>query len=230
MSAIVEALELLVGDAPSGPLSLAVDAGEIVSLLFPSSRPRTPVLRALAGVDAPSAGEVRFPRPGRVVLATQGMSLSDVLASRPDLVLVDAANDALDRRAWARIAAERAGGTSFIIATASVDEAYRADRVSLVAWELAELTRAIQELARRMNSDVQEFLAVLEESQHGRTAPLASELRRLNAGARALLAEMRRRAHAVEDRLALQNAAAQVAVASVDENVLETVIAQAIDK
>lgn len=230
MSAIIEAVDLVVGDARSAPLSFGVAAGEIVGLLFPPDKPRVPVLRALAGLAAVRGGEVRFPGRGRVVVATSRERLADALSTRPQIVLLDdAANDVDDHKLWARLAGERALGTSFVLTTASVGHAYRCDRVSLASWDGVELTRAITELVCRMRSQVQEFLAVLGEARHRRIPSLAADLRRLNVGSRALLAEMHRCAHAQEEILAWHAASAELAATSIGDRVLDTLIAEAQD-
>jgi hypothetical protein len=226
-SAIVEAVDLVAGEA-SEPLSLAVGPGEIVGLLFPAARPRMSSLRVLAGLETPSRGEVRIRAPGSVAIALPGRPLAEALASRPELVLLDAANDVVDRNTWALLASERAVGTSFVVATSRIEQAYRSDRVALAWWEMSDLVRATTDLAREMTSQVQEFLAVLEEARsRSRSAALAAELRRLNAGAHALLAESRRRVRAKQEGLSVQVAAEQIAAASVNDHVLDAVIADA---
>jgi hypothetical protein len=229
MGAIVEAVELVAGDPPSAPLSLGVAPGEIVGLLFPPARPRIPILRALAGVDPAVAGEVRLMHDKRIRVATSGGLLSSVLASRPDLVLLDAVDESADRAMWERLATERARGTSFVVATASLDQACRGDRVSLASWQMEELTRAMQDLVRQMNSQVHEFLAVLGDTRPRsmEAGSRAGDLRRLNAGARALLTEMRRCAYAAEELRAVQCASAEIAGASVSERLLDAIIADA---
>ena len=229
MGAIVEAIDLVAGYPPSTPISLGVSPGEIVGLLFPPAIPRAPILRALAGVDAALAGEVRLLRHGRIRIATSETPLSAVLSSRPDLVLLDAVEPSADRSMWARLARERARGTSFVVATASVDQACRSDRVSLASWEMDELTRAMQELVRRMNSQVQEFLAVLGDARARRleARSMAADLRRLKVGSQALLAEMQRCARARQELVAVRGAAAQVAAASVSDRLLDAVIDEA---
>jgi hypothetical protein len=225
MGAIVEAIDLVVGDARSTPLCFGVGPREIVGLLFPPGKPRLPVLRTLAGLDAAMRGEVRLPRRGHVAITTSPERLADALVTRPELVLVDVANDVGDRDAWARLARERAMGTSFVLATANVDQACRCDRVSLASWEGDELSLAIKELVPRMNSQVQEFLAVLGEAQHRRAGSMAAELRRLNVASRALLAEMHRCAHARQELNAWRSATADLAAASLSDHVLDAVIA-----
>ena len=229
MVTIVDAVDLVVGDARSPPFSFGVAAGEIVGLLFPPTRPRAHVLRVLAGLEAPAAGEVRFPDRARVVLASSGQQLHELLSTQPDLVVYDAA-DAPDRSTWALLASERALGTSIVVATAIVDQACRTDRVSLVPWQMEELTRAITELVPRMAGQVHEFLGAFGSRQHRRSGSIAAELRRLNVGARALLGEMERRARSEEELLAWHRAAAQVAGVSVSDRVLEAAIAEGQDR
>jgi ATPase subunit of ABC transporter with duplicated ATPase domains len=220
MRAILEAVDLVVEDAP-GPLSFAVGPGEIVGLLFPPGFGREAALRALAGEEKPVRGEVRVEHHRRVARAAAGPSLSDALASQPDVVLLDVDDDAETRATWPRLAGERALGTSIVVATASVDHAFRSDRVAMASWTLAELSRAVRSLAYRMSSEVQEFLAMLSEARYRQTGELATDLGRLNAAARTFLGEMRRQAHAAEDAIALRVAAAQIAGASIDDRVLE---------
>jgi hypothetical protein len=230
MSAIVEAINVVTGNPASPPLTLSVGPGEIVGLLFPSRRPRTPTLRVLAGLDAPLAGEVRRPKRSRIVLAEPDRPLSDALASQPALVLIDSAAEVSDRNTWAMLASERAVGTSFLVATANIDQAYRSDRVSLASWEANDLGRAIHDIARRMSSEMQEFLAVIDEMQWRKALPLASELRRLNAAGRALVEEARERARSTAERLAAQTSREQLAAVSIADKVLDALIAEAQDR
>jgi len=230
MAILIDAVDLVVGDVRSPPFSLGVAASEIVGLLFPPARPRVSVLRVLAGLEAPVAGQVRFPGGGRVALATSSQQLHEALATHPHLVVYDTANDAPDRGLWALLASERALGTSFVVATASVDQACRSDRVSTVPWEMGEVTNAIAELVSQMSGQVHEFLGALGERQHRRSASLAVELRRLNVGARALLGEMERRARSEDELLAWHGAAAQVAGVSVSDRVLEAAVAEGQDR
>jgi hypothetical protein len=224
MCTIIEAVDLVAGAPPSSPFSVGVATGEIVGLLFPLDKPRTPILRVLAGLDTAVAGDVTFPGGGRIVVATTGQPLSDALSTQPDLVLLDAANELADHNLWARIASERALGTSFLVATANLDQACRGDRVSLASWEMVELTHAMTELVRRITSQTQEFLAVFGKTPHRRSGSLAADLRRLNVGSRALLGEMRRCAHAGDETVAWHTAASQVAGASLNDRVLDATI------
>lgn len=231
MSAILEAVDLVVGEpASSPPLSLQVANAEIVGLLFPEARPRAPLLRTLAGFDAPRAGRLRVPERRRVVLASTGDTLSAALSSEPDVVVLDAEERTTDRNTWARIASERALGTSFVVATSSVDQAYRSDRVCLAGWDPLALSKAVSEIAHRMTSDVQEFLAVLGEYRHRGGPVLAAELLRLNRAARDLVAEMRRLSRSHEERWEIQRTAADLAAVAVNDSVLQSVIAEGEDR
>ena len=231
MSAVLEAVDLVVGEpASSPPLSLQVGNAEIVGLLFPEGRPRAPLLRALAGFDAPKRGHLRTLQRRRIVLASTGETFSAALSSEPDVVVLDADERTTDRNTWVRIASERALGTSFVVGTSSVDHAYRTDRVCLAGWDVLALSDAISALARRMTSEVQEFLTVLGEYQHRGGPILAAELLRLNRAARDLIAEMRRLSCSRGERAALQGMAADLAAVAVDEKVLHSVIADAEDR
>jgi hypothetical protein len=144
-------------------------------------------------------------------------------------VLLDVANDVADRNVWALLASERALGTSFVVATSRVDQACRGDRVSLASWSMRELVQTVTELLREMTSRAQEFRGLVGERRHARMGSMAAELRRLNVGSRALLAEMRRCAGAGEETLALRVATARVAGVSVNDHVLDEIIAEAQD-
>jgi hypothetical protein len=222
--------DVSIGRWPADPLSLDVASGEIVGLLFPVAKPRAPVLRALAGLDATGSGELRLAGRGPIVIATLGQPLFDALSAQPAVVLLDVANDVADRNVWALLASERALGTSFVIATSRVDQACRGDRVSLASWSMAELVLTLTELVRDMTSQAREFRALLGERRHARTGSMAADLRRLNVGARALLTEMRRCALAGEETLVLRAATARVAGVSMSDRVLDELIAEAQDR
>jgi len=228
VSAVLEAIDLVVGEPESTPpLSLQVGNAEIVGLLFPEARPRAPLLRALAGFDAPRSGHLHTPQRRRIVLASTGETLSAALSPEADLVVLDADARTTDRNTWARIASERALGTSFVVGTSSIDHAYRSDRVCLAEWDVLALSNAVTALARRMTSQVQEFLTVLGEYRHGGGPVLAAELLRSNRAARDLMAEMQRLSRSSEERSDLQRTAADLAAVAVDERVLHSVIADA---
>jgi hypothetical protein len=229
-SPMVEAVDMAVGSPPSAPLSLRVAQGEIVGLLFPLARPRTPVLRALAGLEAPFAGEVRFPCRARVRVAATARELSNALSAQPDLVLLDVANATADHDTWARLASERALGTSFVVATSSLDQACRGDRVSLASWSVYELARTLTELLDQMAVQTRDFLAVHAQGHARRSGALAADLRRLKIGSHALLREMRRHARAGAETATWHAAVWRFAHISLDDRVLDDAIADAQDQ
>ncbi|HEX8789398.1 MAG TPA: hypothetical protein VF765_00500 [Polyangiaceae bacterium] len=100
---------------------------------FREAQARAPLLRALAGFDAPRAGHVRTPQRRRIVLASTRETLSAALSSQPDIVVLDADASTTDRNTWARIASERALGTSFVVGTSSLDLQRTAADVAAVA-------------------------------------------------------------------------------------------------
>ncbi|MDB5434948.1 MAG: transporter related, partial [Phenylobacterium sp.] len=60
-----------------GPFSLAIDAGEIVSLVGPSGCGKSTAMRLLAGLEAPSAGVVaRTPGRGETAVVFQAPTLA----------------------------------------------------------------------------------------------------------------------------------------------------------
>ncbi len=227
---LVEAVNLVAGAPPSAPLSLQVGPGQIVALLFPPGKPRAPVLRVLAGLDAAVSGDVRFPTGGRIAIATTGQALRDALSLLPDLVALDAGNDEGDHNGWARLASERGLGTSFLIATTNLNEACRCDTMMLISWDMRDLMYAMADLLLRMSSQTEEFLGALGEAQGLRIGQLAADLLRLNLGARALLAEMRRLAHAGDEVAAWHIAMGQVAAVSLNDRVLGVAAAEAQDR
>jgi hypothetical protein len=77
LTAVLEALDLVADEsASSSPLSLRVGNAEIVGLLFPAGRPRGPILRVLAGFDAPKTGHLRIPHRGSPLLAAELLRLN----------------------------------------------------------------------------------------------------------------------------------------------------------
>jgi hypothetical protein len=226
---LVEAVDVVVGARSSCPLSFSVGTGEIVGLLLPLTTPRCPLLRVLAGLDAPTAGEVRL-GSGRVCVVTTSRGLSEALAAQPDLVLFDAGDGAGNRDTWARLAAERALGTSFVIATSSLDQACRSDRVSLASWDGYQLRRTLTELSSQLALETQELVGALAEGRVPRTGALAADLRRLKIGSRALLAEMGRCARARDETTAWYAAARRLETVSLDDRMLEALIADVQDR
>lgn len=233
MDSLLEAKEVVVGNPPSPPISVSVQSGEILGLLFPPNRPRLPLLRALAGVERPVTGNVRYrTQAPRVALVGSG-SVSDAFDSQPELLLIDGetggARDDEGRGLWARLAAERECGMAVVIATEVEEQAYRSDRVSLAMWQPEDLVRALETLSGRMHQLTNVFLDLLKASQQAPTAAVAARLRRLSQAAKDLLAEWRRQAHDTEEVLRVLRIGSDLAADSVDDRVLEALIAQSQD-
>ncbi|MDB5462835.1 MAG: transporter, ATP-binding protein, partial [Phenylobacterium sp.] len=71
-----------------GPFSLAIDAGEIVSLVGPSGCGKSTAMRLLAGLEAPSAGVVaRTPGRGETAVVFQAPTLAPWLSARANAAL-----------------------------------------------------------------------------------------------------------------------------------------------
>jgi NitT/TauT family transport system ATP-binding protein len=90
--------------AALGPFSLAIEAGEIVSLVGPSGCGKSTALRLLAGLEAPTRGEVvRTPGRGETAVVFQAPTLAPWLSARANaalpLELAGAARRAARKRA-----------------------------------------------------------------------------------------------------------------------------------
>ncbi|MFN3585106.1 ABC transporter ATP-binding protein [Phenylobacterium sp.] len=71
-----------------GPVDLAVGAGEIVALVGPSGCGKSTALRLLAGLEAPSRGEVvRTPGRGETAVVFQAPTLAPWLSARANAAL-----------------------------------------------------------------------------------------------------------------------------------------------
>jgi NitT/TauT family transport system ATP-binding protein len=71
-----------------GPFSLAIEAGEIVSLVGPSGCGKSTAMRLLAGLEAPSRGEVaRTPGRGQTAVVFQAPTLAPWLSARANAAL-----------------------------------------------------------------------------------------------------------------------------------------------
>jgi len=71
-----------------GPFSLAMDAGEIVALVGPSGCGKSTAMRLMAGLEAPSRGEVaRTPGRGETAVVFQAPTLAPWLSARANAAL-----------------------------------------------------------------------------------------------------------------------------------------------
>jgi NitT/TauT family transport system ATP-binding protein len=71
-----------------GPFSLSLEAGEIVALVGPSGCGKSTAMRLLAGLEAPSAGEVvRTPGRGETAVVFQAPTLAPWLSARANTAL-----------------------------------------------------------------------------------------------------------------------------------------------
>jgi NitT/TauT family transport system ATP-binding protein len=71
-----------------GPFSLAVAAGEIIALVGPSGCGKSTAMRLLAGLEAPSRGEVvRTPGRGETAVVFQAPTLAPWLSARANAAL-----------------------------------------------------------------------------------------------------------------------------------------------
>jgi len=71
-----------------GPFSLAIAAGEIVALVGPSGCGKSTAMRLLAGLEAPSRGEVaRTPGRGETAVVFQAPTLAPWLSARANAAL-----------------------------------------------------------------------------------------------------------------------------------------------
>lgn len=71
-----------------GPLDLAIGEGEVVALVGPSGCGKSTALRLLAGLEAPTAGEVvRAPRRGETAVVFQAPTLAPWLSARANVAL-----------------------------------------------------------------------------------------------------------------------------------------------
>jgi NitT/TauT family transport system ATP-binding protein len=101
---VIQATNVLVGDISRSPFSLELARADIVGVLCPDAAPRTSILRVLAGIDTPRSGDVRTSvDPSRVAFVGEETSLSDGLAMRPDVVVIDAPSTGSSRASSARL-------------------------------------------------------------------------------------------------------------------------------
>ncbi|HEY2752799.1 ABC transporter ATP-binding protein [Phenylobacterium sp.] len=89
---MIAALESVEVDYPRGralgPFSLAIEAGEIVALVGPSGCGKSTAMRLLAGLEAPSRGDVtRMPERGETAVVFQAPTLAPWLSARANAAL-----------------------------------------------------------------------------------------------------------------------------------------------
>jgi len=87
--AALRAVEVDYARGPAlGPFSLEIEAGEIVSLVGPSGCGKSTALRLLAGLEAPSRGQVlRTPGRGETAVVFQAPTLAPWLSARANVAL-----------------------------------------------------------------------------------------------------------------------------------------------
>lgn len=104
------------------PATCRVRAGDQIALLGPSGSGKSTLLHLMGGLDAPSAGEIRWPllgdrdalRPGKVAMVFQSPSLMSALSVVENVELPLLLNgDAGDARAAAMGALDRVGLAAF---------------------------------------------------------------------------------------------------------------------
>jgi hypothetical protein len=228
---IIEALGVAVdaGDASAAPssrqpLSFAAHDGDIVGLWLPPHPAAALVPGAIVGDAWPGPGEIRRRTGCRVALAHPG-SLDQAFRASADLVLLDATGREVGLDGWVRLATERERGASVIVVTHSAMDAYRCDRSVLAMWSLSELLSALDSLVGDMQEATRDLVA--GTSPPRRAAVLAVELQRGNRALRDLIDLARRMARSQEDRLQLSELTGRAAGVTIDERVLEKLIAQA---
>lgn len=210
--------------SPRAPLTFAVFDREIVGVWLPAPSAAKALLRVLAGIEPPNAGQVRLRDGCRVALA-RPPDLPDVLETSADLVLLDATSDDLTLDAWVRLATERERGIAAVVATTSPTHAYRCDRVVLAAWDPSALLSALESLASGLHDATRDLLR--DATRPRRAAVLAMELQRGTRAARDLIAHARAIVRSADERLRLSELSATAAGAMLDERILEKLIAEA---
>jgi energy-coupling factor transporter ATP-binding protein EcfA2 len=230
-ASVIQATNVLVGDLSRSPFSLELARADIVGVLCPDAAPRTSILRVLAGIDAPRSGDVRTSvDPSRVAFVGEGTSLSDRLAMRPDVVVIDGAFDQLEprlqREAWVRLASERACGTAVIVGTTNAQQAYRSDRVALAMWNREDVVRKFMRLQIEMQDRVSEFMMLVGTAVEdpGQKISRAAELMRLNREARDLTREALRLARTAAELREARNYGVDLVHSSLDDRVLERIV------
>jgi len=173
--AALRAVEVDYARGPAlGPFSLEIEAGEIVSLVGPSGCGKSTALRLLAGLEAPSRGQVlRTPGRGETAVVFQAPTLAPWLSARANVALP------LELAGTARAAAGvRAGEALARVGLAGAEAARPAQLSGGMAMRVS-LARALVTEPRLMLLD--EPFAALDEITR---RALADDVLRLWAGLR----------------------------------------------
>jgi NitT/TauT family transport system ATP-binding protein len=122
-----------------GPLSLAIDAGEIVALVGPSGCGKSTALRLLAGLEPPSRGEVRRTvEPARTAVVFQAPTLRPWSRAIEEVALPLRLAGSPDAEARARATLARVGLSEAADAKPAQLSGGMAMRVSLARALVAE--------------------------------------------------------------------------------------------
>jgi hypothetical protein len=224
MPTVVEAVDVVVGSKPSFRVSLSVGRGEAILLTHPPRAPVAPFLRILAGVDRPHEGVVHS-RGARVALAT--MDDTEVLSTRPDLLVVAGGDDSGVEDLWALLARARADGVAVVASSSRTPPFSERVRVVLAMWTHADLRRELVSIRARAHNRVTELLEALHGATSADTRAMATDLRNLNHAARLFLDELARKAQTQEDAQAARMLAKEIAGESLSDRVLDGIIERA---
>jgi hypothetical protein len=220
MCTLLEVVDVVIGDAP--PLRMSISRGEVLVLAHPPGADVAPLLRALAGVDAPQAGVVRTARDARVVLASSNDT--DALSARPDLLVVSATDDASEL--WRLVIRAKDLGVSVLASSSCLPAREVGARVILDLWNQAELRGELARVRARIHRGATDLLDLLDDKSTGEIVVAATELRALNETAHLLLEELLRRAETPENQQVVRMLGKEVASESLHDRVLDSIISR----
>jgi NitT/TauT family transport system ATP-binding protein len=173
---VIAALHKVAVDYPRGralgPIDLEIADGEIVALVGPSGCGKSTMLRLLAGLEQPSAGEVvRTPGRGETSVVFQAPTLAPWLTARANVALPLELSGARDARSRAAAALLRVGLDSATEARPAQLSGGMAMRVSLARALVTEPRlllmdepfAALDEITRRALAD--DVLSLWNESR-----------------------------------------------------------------